>query len=59
MPQSQASTADQLEKLKVLVADQEYDLDNLGPHDLRAIVKIANFNGLYDAADFVRNQAGK
>jgi hypothetical protein len=57
--QAQCSTEEQLDRLRVLVADQEYDLNNLGPHDLRAIIQIANFNGLYDAADFVSNQAGK
>jgi hypothetical protein len=59
MHQAQCSTEEQLDRLKILVADQEYDLDNLGQQNLRAIVAIANFNGLYDAADFVSNQSGR
>ena len=58
MGQAQYSTQEQLAELRILVEDQEYDLDNLTMHDARAIMKIANFNGLYDAADYVERQLG-
>lgn len=55
---SQISTADQLAELRILVEMYEYDLDNLTQYDVRGILKLANFNGLYDAADFVSSQTG-
>jgi hypothetical protein len=59
MGQAQYSTQEQLAELRILVEDQEYDLDNLTMQNARAIMKIANFHGLYDAADFVESQLGK
>jgi len=53
MSQAQNSTSEQLAYLKVLAIDREYDVDNLSVRDARAIVDLANFHGLYDAADLV------
>lgn len=59
MAQHQGATADQLDLLRILVENEEYDLDHLTVYEARAIIKIANFNGLYDAADYVSNQTNK
>lgn len=57
--QAQYSTEEQLAKLRILMENEEWDISKLTVHNVRAIIKIANFNGLYDAADFVMNQIAR
>ena len=56
---AQYSTEEQLAKLRILMENEEWDISKLTVHNVRAIIKIANFNGLYDAADFVMNQIAR
>jgi hypothetical protein len=58
-PQSQASTSEQLDVLKTILIDSEYTDGHLVSENIRSIVKIANFYGLYDAADAIVNRCGK
>ena len=56
MGQAQYSTQEQLAKLRILAEKTWQDLNKLTMQDAYAIIKIANFNGLYDAADFIQLQ---
>ena len=51
MSQAQYSTEEQLAKLRILMEMEEWDVSKLTVHNVRAIIKIANFNGLSNAPD--------
>jgi len=50
---AQNSTEEQLAYLRILAEEQEYDCSDLNPRTIMQIVQVANFMGLYDAADFL------
>lgn len=59
MNQSQRSLSDQIEDLRAIAQDAEYNI-NAPISDLHArkLVELANRFGLYDAADFIDDQIG-
>jgi hypothetical protein len=56
LPQAQHSTQEQVEELRNLAIEEGYDVDSLDASEAMNIVQLANTNGLYDAADFIRTK---
>lgn len=50
------SLEEQLSQLACLAIDQELNLSNIRDLDVKVILDIANFNGLFEAADCVAKQ---